>query len=86
MMILINSIFVILISLFVVHKILCQVAQDNKVTLHKLSEKYSKLFREIFISLYVNSPFIYYLLLFCTILCAIGIIGFIFGLLYIIIF
>lgn len=86
MMILINSIFVVLISLFIIYKILCEVAQDNKAILNECSEKDDKFLREIFISLYENSPSIYYLLLFCTILCTIGIIGFIFGLLYVIIF
>ena len=85
-MILINSIFVVLISLFIIYKILCKIAQDNKATLSEFSEKDEKFLREIFISLYENYPFIYYLLLFCTILCTIGIIGFILGLLYVIIF
>ena len=86
MMILINSVFVVLISLFIAHIISCKIAQDNEVTLNELSEKDDKFFQEIFISLHENCPFIYYLLLFCTILYTIGIIGFILGLLYVIIF
>lgn len=85
-MIMINSIFIILISLIALCTCLYKIAKDRNMSLHELARKDDNFIRNILLSLYENNPSIYYLLLFIWLLFVIGVIGFIIGLLYIIIF
>lgn len=85
-MIMINSIFIILISVIVIYAASYKMAKDRNMSLHELAEKDDDFFRNMFLSLYENNTSTYYLLLFIGILFVVGVIGFIIGLLYIIIF
>ena len=86
MMILINSIFIILISLIAICIFMYKMAKDRNMSLHELARKDDDFIRNMLLSLYKNNPSIYYLLLFIWFLFIVGVISFIIGLLYIIIF
>lgn len=86
MKILINSVLIILISLFIMYNVLNKIARYKEMDFHEFVKKDNAFFRRIFLSLYEDYPSMCYLWLFCTVLFIIGIIGFIVGFLYVIIF